>query len=99
MLAPEATDEWAWILAVAVCAALFSGFGIGANDAANSFTTTQGAGTLSLRKCLLAAAFFEFLGAFFLGARVTETIRKSIVDVSTPHIHHLSSQHFARGFF
>lgn len=43
--------------------------------------TSVGSKSLSLRQALFVAAIFEFCGAYFVGAHVTDTIRKGIVDV------------------
>ena len=59
--------------------AFLTACGIGANDVANAFATSVGAGTLSLLQAVIIAAFCEFLGAFLLGGRVAAGIQKVIV--------------------
>ncbi|EOB3274150.1 inorganic phosphate transporter [Campylobacter jejuni] len=58
---------------------IFMAFNIGGNDVANSFGTSVGAKTVTIKQALIIAAVFELSGAIFAGAEVTKTIRSSIV--------------------
>lgn len=70
------------ILVLATIVGLFMAFNVGGNDVANSFGTSVGAGTLTMKQALLVAAIFEVSGAVIAGGDVTETIRSGIVDLS-----------------
>jgi len=56
-------------------------FNIGGNDVANSFGTSVGAKTITIKQALIIAAVFELSGAIFAGGEVTKTIRKGIVKI------------------
>lgn len=70
------------ILVLATVVGMFMAFNVGGNDVANSFGTSVGAGTLTMKQALLVAAIFEVSGAVIAGGDVTETIRSGIVDLS-----------------
>ncbi|CAM3304992.1 inorganic phosphate transporter [Mycobacterium frederiksbergense] len=74
------------ILIVATVLGLFMAFNIGGNDVANSFGTSVGAGTLTMKQALLVAAVFEVSGAVIAGGEVTDTIRSGIVDLSVVQV-------------
>jgi len=60
---------------------IFMAFNIGGNDVANSFGTSVGAGTLTMKQALAVAAIFEVSGAVIAGGEVTSTIRGGIVKL------------------
>ena len=73
-----------WVLILAVIFSFILSFVVGANDSANSWGTTVGAGTVSFRVAVLLGFLAELLGATFLGAGVVNGIAgsKSVVKVS-----------------
>ena len=75
------TDVNAFLLILAITFGLFMAFNIGGNDVANSFGTSVGAGTLTMKQALVVAAVFEVSGAVLAGGSVTETVRSGIVDI------------------
>lgn len=73
-------DQYRWMTYAAAVFGFLMAFGIGANDVANAFATSVSAKSLSLKQAVLIAAICEFLGAMLLGASVTSTIRKKMID-------------------
>lgn len=62
---------------------------IGANDVANSMAPVVGAKAVTIRQAIFIAVILNVIGAVFIGAHVTNTIRKGIVstDILTdPHL-------------
>lgn len=86
------TDQ-ALLLVITIAFAVFMAFNIGGNDVANSFGTSVGAGTLSMKQALVVAAIFEVSGAVIAGGEVTDTVRSGIVDLSA--ISNLQAMDFA----
>ncbi|WP_156761028.1 inorganic phosphate transporter [Microbacterium karelineae] len=69
------------LLITAIVFGLFMAFNIGGNDVANSFGTSVGAGTLTMKQALIVAAVFEVSGAVLAGGEVTDTVRSGIVEL------------------
>jgi len=81
---PSADSQGA-IMVISTVFALFMAYGIGSNDAANSWATSVGSGAISLKKAVLLCGFFEWLGATCLGMGVSSTIQKGVSDVHDPN--------------
>jgi len=56
--------------------ALYFGWGIGANDAANTFGPQVGANIISFRRAVQLAALFAFIGAILEGPKVFPTLSR-----------------------
>ncbi|KAJ1355625.1 hypothetical protein KIN20_013093 [Parelaphostrongylus tenuis] len=70
-----------WLIVGAVIAFILA-FAIGANDTANSFGTSVGSKVVTLVQAYILASLFETLGACLLGDKVTDTMRKGVLDLS-----------------
>jgi len=58
----------------------YMAWNIGANDVSNAMGTSVGSGALTLKKAVFVAAILEFSGAFFVGANVSETVQRGLID-------------------
>lgn len=75
-------SEVLWIVILGFILAFILAFGVGANDVANSFATSIGSGVLTFKQACYLASFFEIAGSILLGYKVSDTIRKGILDVN-----------------
>jgi len=79
-------EPWApenvWLVVVSFLVAFVLACGIGANDVANSFGTSVGSKVLSVRQACWLATVFEVAGAVLIGYKVSDTMRKGILQVS-----------------
>lgn len=73
--------NYEWMVVVSLILAFLMAWGIGANDVANAFATSVGAGSISLPVACVIAAVMEFSGALLLGGSVTDTVRKKVINV------------------
>ena len=62
---------------------LYMAWNIGANDVANSMGCAVGSKSISIKWAVIAAGICEFAGSVLVGAHVTDTVRKGIVDPTT----------------
>ena len=58
----------------------YMAWNIGANDVSNAMGTSVGSGALTLTKAIIIAAVLEFAGAFLLGANVSETMQRGLIN-------------------
>ncbi|GMF06041.1 unnamed protein product [[Candida] boidinii] len=79
-----------YVFGIAVIFAFLDAFNIGANDCANSFSSSISSRCLKYWQAMILAAICEFLGAVLAGSRVSDTIRSKILDLnafeSTPAV-------------
>ena len=68
------------LLILTIIAAMYMAWTIGANDVANAMGTSVGSGAMSLRRAIIIAGIFDFLGAFLVGGHVSTTIKGEIFD-------------------
>lgn len=76
-----ALHQFDYIFAIAMIFAFLDAWNIGANDVANSFSSSVSSRSLKYWQAMILAAMMEFLGAVLVGSRVSDTIRNKIVDV------------------
>jgi len=67
------------IALLALAAALYMGWNLGSNDAANCIGTAVGGGILSLRRAVLLVGVFALLGAVISGGAVIETFSGGVI--------------------
>jgi inorganic phosphate transporter, PiT family len=60
----------------------YMAWNIGANDVSNAMGTSVGSGALTMRRAVIIAAILEFCGAFFVGATVSETMQRGLIDTA-----------------
>lgn len=70
-----------WFVVVGSLFAFLYGFGTGSNDVANSFASSVGSKSLSMKQAMFLAFLFEFTGALVLGRVSTSTIAGGIADI------------------
>ncbi len=71
------------LLIIALAAAFYMAWNIGANDVANSMASAVGGKAISLKQAVIIAGVLEMAGAVLLGSRVTNTVGKGIVDLQS----------------
>ncbi len=78
-----------YVLIFGYIVGFYMAWNIGANDVANSMAPVVGAKAVTIRQAIFIAVILNVIGAVFIGAHVTNTIRKGIVstDILTdPHL-------------
>ncbi|KAF2096029.1 phosphate-repressible phosphate permease [Rhizodiscina lignyota] len=74
--------QYDYIFAIGIIFAALDAWNIGANDVANSFATSVSSRSLTMKQAMCIASVMEFVGAMSVGARVADTIRTKVIDVS-----------------
>lgn len=77
-----ALHQFDYLFAIAMIFAFLDAWNIGANDVANSFSSSVSSRSLKYWQAMILAAIMEFLGAVLVGSRVSDTIRNKIVDIA-----------------
>lgn len=76
-------DQSQYYLILACVFGFLMAWGVGANDVANAMGTSVGSRSLTMKQAIIIAIIFEFMGAFFAGGEVTDTLRSGIIDASS----------------
>ncbi|KAM4066795.1 phosphate transporter family protein [Hirsutella rhossiliensis] len=78
----SALHQYDYIFAITSVLAALDAWNIGANDVANAFASSVSSRSLTLKQAMALASVCEFSGSVTVGSRVTEMVRKAIVN---PH--------------
>lgn len=78
-------DHHSLILIISAALGFMLAWSVGANDLANVMSTALTSKAITARQAVLIAIVFEFLGAFFGGHAVTDTIRHGIINLDGLH--------------
>jgi PiT family inorganic phosphate transporter len=73
-------DIYTVFLVLAVGAGFMMAFNLGANDVANSMASSVGSKAITVKQAVMIAGVLNFVGAVFLGAHVTKTISRGIIN-------------------
>lgn len=76
------SEEVLWIVIIGFIMAFVLAFGLGANDVANSFGTSVGSKVLTVKQACCLATVCEIAGSILLGYKVSDTMRKGILQVN-----------------
>ncbi|MFQ5700326.1 MAG: inorganic phosphate transporter [Acidobacteriota bacterium] len=70
------------LLLVGLVFGLYMAWSIGANDVANAMGTSVGSRALTVGQGMAVAGVFEFAGAVMVGAKVSDTVKKNVLDLN-----------------
>lgn len=73
-------DFFDLFLYLSMAAGFLMAFSLGANDVANSMAPAVGSRAITVRQAVIIAGTLTFVGAVFLGANVTATITRGIIN-------------------
>ncbi|CAH0058052.1 unnamed protein product [Clonostachys solani] len=73
-------SKYTYLFAICTCFSFLDAWNIGANDVANSFSTSVSSRSLTMKQAMAIAAVMKLSGSLAVGSRVTDTIRLKIVD-------------------
>lgn len=74
--------QYDYIFAIGTIFSFLDAWNIGANDVANSWTTSVSSRSISYIQAMTLGSILEFAGSVGVGARVADTIRTKVVDIS-----------------
>ncbi len=73
-------DIYAILTILILVIGFYMAWNIGANDVSNAMGTSVGSGALTLKRAVILAGILEFCGAYFVGANVSETMERGLVN-------------------